>query len=42
LILARLPPVRLRGYLKSSGCPILPVEGIGLGVIQALLNKPRA
>ena len=40
-ILARLPHVRLRGNLGSSGCPILPVEGIGLAVIQATKREPR-
>ena len=40
-ILARLPHVRLRGNLGSSGCPILPAEGIGLAVIQATKREPR-
>jgi hypothetical protein len=40
-ILARLPDVRLRGNLGSSGCPILPIEGIGLAVIQATKREPR-
>ena len=35
-ILARLPHVRLRGNLGSSGGPILPVEGIaGSGSLPA-------
>jgi hypothetical protein len=33
--------VRLRGDLGSSGRPILPVEGIGLAVIQATIREPR-
>jgi hypothetical protein len=40
-ILARPPHVRLRGNLASSGCPILPAEGIGLAVIQATKREPR-
>ena len=40
-ILACPQHVRLRGNLGSAGCPILPVEGIGLDVIQATKREPR-
>src|SRR5262249_7307697 len=40
-ILACPQHVRLRGNLGSSRCPILPVEGIGLAVIQATKREPR-
>jgi hypothetical protein len=40
-ILAYLEYVRLRGNLGSTGPPILPVEGIGLDVIQASKPEPR-
>ena len=33
--------VRLRVILGSTGCPILPVEGIGLAVIQMTKREPR-
>src|SRR5271170_1051779 len=33
--------VRLRGNLGSTGPPVLPVEGIGLDVIQASKPEPR-
>jgi hypothetical protein len=41
-ILARPQHVRLRrSNLGSAGCPVLPVEGIGLDVIQATKREPR-
>jgi hypothetical protein len=39
--LAYLEYVRLRGSLGSTGPPVLPVEGIGLDVIQASKPEPR-
>jgi hypothetical protein len=37
-ILACPQHVRLRGRPGSSGCPILPIEGIGLAGIQQLIE----
>jgi hypothetical protein len=34
-ILAFPPHVRLRGNLGNDVCPVLPIEGIGVDVIQA-------
>jgi transposase len=31
----------VRGNLGNAGCPVLPVEGIGLDVIQAPKREPR-
>ncbi len=33
--------VRLGGNLGNAGCPVLPIEGIGLDVIQAPIPEPR-
>src|SRR6266446_9667217 len=33
--------VRLGGNLGNAGCPVLPVEGSGLDVIQAPKPEPR-
>ena len=40
-ILAGPPHVRLGGNLRNAGCPVLPVEGIGLDMIQAPKPEPR-
>src|ERR1700732_1590879 len=40
-ILACPRHVRLGGNLRNAGCPVLPVEGIGLDVIQAPKPEPR-
>ena len=40
-ILACPRHVRLGGNLGNAGCPVLPVEGVGLDVIQAPKPEPR-
>src|SRR5260370_16175616 len=40
-VLACPQHVRLGGNLGNAGCPVLPVEGIDLGVIQVPKPEPR-